>query len=489
MKRFYSALCLTGILAPAFAQEKPNILIIQCDHLTQRVVGAYGETRGVTPTIDRIAAQGVVFTNAYIGCPLSQPSRAGLWTGLMPHQTNVRSNSDIPFNKTIPDHIPTLGDLFTKAGYQAVHFGKTHDMGALRGFSHKEPTAKPFNDPNFPVNQDSFLDVGTCEDVTDFLSKPHDQPFICIADFQNPHNICGFIGALTNGQAPDIDTTQLPGLPANFEVQDWSKIPTPVQYICCSNRRMFQASHWSDRDYRHYIAAFQYYTRMVDKQIDQVLQALYSTPNGKNTVIVLLADHGDGMASHRLVTKHISFYDETTRIPMIVSGAGIKNQAKIKNEPLIQATTDLLPTLCDISGIAIPDCKPGISFYPLLKGEKMEKQHPFVASEWHSEYDVIYTPGRMIRSKQYKYTHYQEENGEELYDLKNDPGERINLAYDPKYKKILRQHRELLKNYTVNTNDDYYSLKANTKDCGRQHTPGYPSHTGEGGCDIQSKRK
>lgn len=486
MNRFFSALCLTGAITPAFSQEKPNILIIQCDHLTQRVVGAYGETRGVTPTIDRIASEGVVFSNAYIGCPLSQPSRAGLWTGLMPHQTNVRSNSDTPYNTAIPAEIATLGELFSDAGYQAVHFGKTHDMGALRGFTHKEPVAKPFTDPNFPINNDSFLDVGTCEDVTGFLSQTHTQPFICIADFQNPHNICGFTGALTNGTAPAIDPATLPALPDNFEIKNWADIPTPIQYICCSSRRMFQASQWSEMQYRHYIAAFQYYTRMVDRQIEEVLQALHSTPAGRNTIIVLLADHGDGMASHRLVTKHISFYDETTRIPLIISGSGVKPQQKLKNEPLIQATTDLLPTLCDLADIRIPEEKPGISFRPLLEGKKMKKTHPFVASEWHSEYDVIYTPGRMIRSKNYKYTHYKEGNGEELYDLKNDPGERNNLAKDPSFRKVLEQHRNLLKEYTVRTNDDYFTLKADTQGCGRDHAPGYPGHTGEGGCDIQS---
>ena len=89
----------------------------------------------------------------------------------MPHQTNVRSNSAEHINPPLPDSIPTLGSLFTANGYEAVHFGKTHDMGSLRGFRHKEPVAKPFTDPEFPVNNDSFLDVGTCEDAVAYLSN------------------------------------------------------------------------------------------------------------------------------------------------------------------------------------------------------------------------------------------------------------------------------------------------------------------------------
>ena len=328
MKTIYPFMGLALCSVTAQAQEKPNFLIIQCDHLTQRVVGAYGQTQGCTLPIDEVASRGVIFSNAYVGCPLSQPSRAALWSGMMPHQTNVRSNSSEPINPRIPENVPTLGSLFSENGYEAVHFGKTHDMGSLRGFKHKEPVAKPFTDPEFPVNNDSFLDVGTCEDAVAYLSNPPEEPFICIADFQNPHNICGFVGANEGVHTDRPISETLPELPANFDVEDWSNIPKPVQYICCSHRRMTQASHWNEENYRHYIAAFQHYTKMVSKQVDSVLKALYSTPAGKNTIVIIMADHGDGMASHRMVTKHISFYDEMTNVPFIFAGPGIKQQQR-----------------------------------------------------------------------------------------------------------------------------------------------------------------
>ena len=91
MKTIHSFMGMALCSFPVMAQQSPNFLIIQCDHLTQREVGAYGADPSCTPPIDRIASQGVTFANAYVGCPLSQPSRAALWSGLMPHQTNVRS--------------------------------------------------------------------------------------------------------------------------------------------------------------------------------------------------------------------------------------------------------------------------------------------------------------------------------------------------------------------------------------------------------------
>lgn len=460
----------------AFAQEQPNFLIIQCDHLTQRVVGVYGETQGVTPNIDNVAKQGVAFANAYVGCPLSQPSRAALWTGLMPHQTNVRSNTDTKFNVPVTEDVPTLGSLFIAHGYDAVHFGKTHDMGALRGFKHKDPVPQPFDDPDFPVGKGSFLDVGTCEDVVGYLSQPPGQPFICIADFQNPHDICGFVGANEGMHVDKPFHGELPELPVNFEVQNWENLPVPVQYLCCNHRRLAQAAQWNEANYRHYIAAFQHYSRIVDKQVGKVLEALRSTPAGQNTIVIILADHGDGMASHRMITKLVSFYEETTNVPFIIAGPGIQHINKPVYELLTQPTLDLLPTLCELAGIDVPEDKSGISLAPLLLGKEQVNTHPYVVAEWHTEYEEIITPGRMIRSSRYKYTHYLEGNGEELYDLQNDPGEQINLAYDPAYSTILAEHRSMLDDYIRRTNDDYRSLEVKADKCWREHPIGYPNH-------------
>lgn len=484
MKTFYPFIGIALCGLTAHAQEKPNILIIQCDHLTQRVVGAYGKTQGCTRPIDEVASRGVIFANAYVGCPLSQPSRAALWSGMMPHQTNIRSNSEEHINPRLSENIPTLGSLFSENGYDAVHFGKCHDMGALRGFNHKEPVAKPFNDPEFPVNKDSFLDVGTCEDAVAYLSNPPKEPFICVADFQNPHNICGYVGENKGIHENPPVVGELPELPDNFEVEDWNDVPVPIQYICCSHRRMTQAAQWSKENYRHYIAAFQHYTKIVSKQIDSVLKALYSTPAGKNTIVVILADHGDGMGSHRMVTKQISFYDEMTNVPFIFAGPGIKHQNKPIDNLLTQPTLDLLPTLCELAHIAIPSGKQGISLVPVLRGEKQTEFHPYVVSEWHSEYEVIVTPGRMIRSPKYKYTHYLEGNGEELYDMEKDPGERHNLARKTEYTKTLTEHRAMLDDYIARTQDDYRTLKVDAPLKWRSHQPGYPNHEGAGARDI-----
>lgn len=481
MKKAFTLLTAPlAITAMAATSNKPNILIIQCDHLAQRALSVYGSNWNCASVIDSIASQGVAFSNAYVGCPLSQPSRAALWTGLMPHQNQVRSNSFLDDYPVIPSTVSTLGELFSTNGYRAVHFGKTHDREALRGFAHKEPKAETFVDPYFPVNGDSFRDVGTCKDVVNFLhTTSSEKPFICVADFENPHNICGFVGANAGEHLDKPIPFTLPELPDNFEVTNWKDLPPSIQYMCCIHRRMTQAAHWNETNYRYYIAAYQYYTRMVCKQIEQVMTALKESGKADNTIIVVLADHGDGLGSHRMVTKFISFYDEMTNVPFILAGAGIKKQTQPISNVLVTPTLDLLPTLCDIAKINIPSDKKGVSLLPILRGKRVKEVHPYVASEWHSSRDLSITPGRMIRSKRYKYTHYLENNSEELYDLKCDAGEKINLAKNPKYATVLKMHRALLSDYIKKTKDDYFSLKVVVDNKYRSHKPGCVNHVGE----------
>lgn len=475
-------------------QERPNILIIQCDHLSQRVIDRYGETIGLTPVIDSLANTGVVFQDAYVACPLSQPSRAGLWSGTLPHINGVRSNSAEPINALVSEDIPTLGELFTAAGYDAVHFGKTHDMGSLRGFDHTAVVAETFDDLNYPVNQDSFRDVVTTRNVVNYLSnkKASDAPFICIADMINPHNICGYVGAF---QGEYIDESSvpaiygdLPELPANFEIEDWEALPLPLQYLCCTHSRLTQAAHWSPLQYRHYVAAFRYYCKMVCAQLEEIMAALHSTSAGENTIIVLTADHGDGMASHHMVSKHASFYEEMTNVPFIISGANIKSQ-KENVGGLASVTLDLLPTLCGLAGIDTPADKTGVDWSPLLTGRGKVKSPDYVVSQWHTEYEYAITPGRMIRTRDYKYVHYLEGDGEQLFDLRRDKGEMHNLAKDPKYSKVLAKHRKLLKDHVEASADDYFTLKVEVDPRCRAHEVGYHNHVGEDNARSYSRER
>mgnify|MGYP006307867721 CR=1 FL=1 len=156
--------------------SKPNILLIISDHLSPRVIGAYGEAYSCTPNMDRIAARGTMLANAHANCPLCMPSRASFWTSRYPHETNVRSNGRNHENGPLPDDLVTAGDLFTADGYEAMHFGKEHDFGTLRGFERVPVQPRPSAQqphPAWPENSDTERDNDTAATCADWLRQEH----------------------------------------------------------------------------------------------------------------------------------------------------------------------------------------------------------------------------------------------------------------------------------------------------------------------------
>ena len=463
--------------------DKPNILILMTDHLSPNVIGAYGDARGATPSIDRIAERGVTFGRAYTTYPLCQPARASFWTSRFPHETRVLSNGRKHVNGPLPENLVTLGDVFSQGGYQAIHFGKQHDFGTLRGFElvplEALPSATPPH-PAWPENRNTTQDNGTVKQMEAWLSGRRDErPFIAVADLINPHNICAWVGENSSMEGPATNVPipgELPPLPDNFEVEDMHKRPVPVQYICCSHNRLAMGAKWTEENYRHYIAAYTHYSALVDQAIGKIVAALEATPGGENTLLLVMTDHGDGQGCHRMVTKQVSFYDETNRVPFILAGPGVRRREGVENGPLV-SLLDLVPTLCDYAGLAQPPLVRGKSLWPILRGEDVP-HHEYVAGEWHTEWGFNISPGRMIRTDRYKYTRYLEGGGEELFDMAKDPGETRTLVDDPAYAGVLTEHRALLARHLVETGDDFESLEVAADRRWRSHPIGYPNHHG-----------
>jgi choline-sulfatase len=463
--------------------ERPNILIIITDQLSAQALPAYGDTYALTPNIDRITRRGVRFEQCYTNCPLCQPARAAFWTGLFPHQTGVLSNGRKHPVPPVPDDVPTVGALFAAAGYETVHVGKTHDAGSLRGFKVDPLDELPVDaDPAWPVNYDTLRDRYTATRAVEYLQGGEGEgPFLLVVDLHNPPNICGWVGENAYAHEDVPVAVPLPPLPANFETQDMEGRPLPVQYICCSHNRLSQAAPWNETNYRHYLAAYYHYVRRVDDEIGLILDALEARPDGDNTLIVFTADHGDGMAVHRQVTKQVSMYDNTTRVPLAFLGPGVGGEDRADGGALV-SNLDLLPTLCAYAGVDAPEGLWGRSLLPWLAGEDGGSPHPYVVSEWHTEWGFTISPGRMVRTPRCKYVRYLEggEQGlyEELYDMEADPGETRNLVGDPAHGEALARHRTLLADHVERTQDGFFELSWEAAPRWRSHQIGYANHRG-----------
>lgn len=457
---------------------KDNILVIVTDQLTWNALPAYGNTYAKTPNIDRICRDSVMFDSCYTPCPLCQPARSAFWTSRFNHEIDVRSNGRNWPVKPVGNDIPTLGDTFQQAGYDTVHFGKTHDAGALRGFRvvKSESLVREADSPGLPLNDDTFLDISTGRNVVNYLNEyKADKPFLMVADFVNPHNICGWIGAFAGTKENPWIQENLPPLPENFQVDDMETRPKAVQYICCSHNRQAQAAEWDELKYRQYLYAYYYYLSLVDQEIGRVLDTLEHSKAAENTMIVFLADHGESMGARRRVTKDIDFYEEVTRVPFVFKGSGVvARNGKVKG---LASLLDLFPTLCGMADISIPEGVRGMDLSPVIRGTS-EISREYIASEWHTEWGYTVSPGRMIRTERYKYMRYIENGDCELYDLENDPKEMHNCIHEKPYESVREEMEKLLQKHIRETNDDFEQLKVFVDPKYRSHIPGYENHRG-----------
>ncbi len=459
--------------------QRPNILLIFADQLAWRALPAYGDTYAQTPNIDRIARRAVRFSECYTPYPLCQPARAAYWTGRHPHETGVLSNGRRHSVPPLPTEIPTLGELASEAGYATVHFGKQHDAGSLRGFDLAPVRSLPVEAaPAWPLNDDTFQDRYTTQKTVEWLERYDGAaPYLTVADLNNPHNICGWVGE-NEGAHQDVRVAStLPDLPDNFEDRDLAKRPLPVRYICCSHRRLAQAAIWTPSNYRHYLRAYYHYLSRVDTEIGHILDALEARPDAHDTLVIFTADHGDGMAAHRMVTKQVSFIEETTHVPFMIAGPEDRIAGNRDAAHLI-SLLDLFPTLCDFMGIEPPPDLWGRSLRPWLEGTPAGMPHSYVASEWHTEWGFTISPGRMLRTPRYKYTRYLEGDGEELYDLARDRGETTTLIHNPDHAAALEEHRRLLAQHLAETEDTFFNLGWEADERWRSHPPGYANHRG-----------
>ncbi len=463
------------------AEKQKNILILICDQLTWRALPYYGNTFVKTPNLDRITRNSAAFDACYCSFPLCMPSRCSFWSGIYPHETGVLSNGRHWPNEPLSAAVPTLGSVFSEAGYRCVHFGKTHDAGALRGFEIVPVTqgeAEPAS-PAWPIHYDTKNDVDTAKKAVDFLRSDRDpRPLLMVTDFNNPHDICGWIGDFAGEhENPWVEGMELPPLPENFVFDDIANRPRAVQYLCCSHNRQAQTARWSPRDFRYYLAAYYHFIQRVDEMIGLVLDALEESGRGENTLVVFMADHGDALAARAQVTKQVSFYEEVTRVPFVFHGPGVTPRGgPITGSPV--STLDLFPTLCGYAGIKAPGTLRGMDLSPVLRGERDRVDREYVASEWHTEWGFTVSPGRMIRTERFKYTYYIEDRAEELFDLKLDPFEKRNLARDPQYAAPLEELRGHLRSHLEETGDDFLSLSWKADPEWRCHPLGYHNHRG-----------
>ncbi len=412
-----------------------NLLIVIADQLAALALPAYGNRVAKTPHIERLAAESVVFENAYTPSPLCGPSRATLMTGLLPSSSGVFDNAC-----EWRADVPTWGHSLRRAGYRTIIAGKMHFVGPdqLHGFEERVTTdiypadfgwtpdwTNPADRPDWHHSMDSVLSAGPCarsnqidfdEEVMfearrtlfDLARSDDKRPFCLVVSLTHPHDPFNIEQAYWDRYTDtEIDLPQT-AAPAD---------PDPHSRRL---RHMYgmDATPPSDaqiRAARHaYCGAISY----VDDQLGTLRNTLDLAGLAENTTILFLSDHGEMLGERGLWYK-MSFFEGACRVPLIVHAPGRFTPRRVA--PPV-SLLDLLPTLCDLAGAEAPNGIDGRSLLPHLAGAV---GHADVFGEYCAEGALA--PIVMIRRAHWKYVHAPGDP-DQLYDLHADPHELRNLA-------------------------------------------------------------
>lgn len=443
---------------PSGPARRPNIVFIFTDQQHAGMMSCTGNPYVKTPAMDSLAAAGARFERAYCANPVCVPSRFSMMTGVLPSRIGMEDNSGMRL--TVPPRIlaHTMGRIFRDAGYETAYGGKVHtpmDVAAM-GF---DQLTKDQRD-------------GLADACADFLRKQHDRPFLLVASFINPHDICYMairdFARQTGVRQPVLDnareefaaldaalemppgvskedffTRLCPPLPANLEIPAGE--PAGVVPPGARNFRTYVRQNWTEERWRLHRWAYARLTERVDAEIGRVLAALREAGLEENTLVVFSSDHGDHDSAHRLEHKS-TFYEEAARVPLVVTWKGVTKPGLVDSTHLVSTGLDLIPTLCDFAGLPPRPELRGRSLRDLAEGRK--------PLQWRESLVVESGRGRMVRTDRYKYIVYDSGSPrEQLIDLAEDPGEMQNLALDPAAAEVLRGHRQLLKQWYADNNE------------------------------------
>jgi choline-sulfatase len=435
----------------ADGERRPNVLYIMTDQQHAGMLSCAGNPYLKTPAMDSLAATGTRFEKAYATNPVCLPSRVSMMTGYLPSHFGIRSNADArgPIAEEILSR--SMGWIFRKAGYETAYGGKTHWPKGM--------TVQSLGFQTLTGNDRDEL----AQECVRFIQAKHDRPFLLVASFINPHDICymaiddhtratkkeAMYPKSTEARKQLAAALQLPEgisreeffrgvcppLPENHEIPALEPECISTEYVKARTFRNYARENWSDEQWRLHRWAYCRLTERVDGQVGLLLAALRGAGLEERTVIVFSSDHGDMDSAHRLEHKSI-LYEEAVRVPFIVSYKGVTRPGLVDTAHLVSAGLDLIPTLCDFAGIDPPAELPGRSVKPLCSGRSPDA--------WRSELVVESQAGRMLRTERYKYNRYDSgAHREQLIDLEEDPGEMVNLAENADYGEVLERHRRL----------------------------------------------
>ncbi len=465
-----SVLVLAGCSTPnkKAKNQKPNIIYILADDLGYGDLSCYGQTHFQTPNLDKMAAEGMMFTQHYAGTTVCAPSRSSLMTGLHTGHTPIRGNKEWkPEGQwPIPDSTFTIAEMLKSAGYTTGAFGKwglgfveTEGSPNKQGFDefygyNCQRLAHNYypghiwdNEKKVVLEENSEDKFGTYapalihQRALQFIEKNKDKPFFLYYPNIIPH---------AELLLPEENLSEFRGKFLPEKEYKGSEFGDP----------RFRVGGYGTQPESH--AAFAAMVTLLDKQVGEVLAKLKELGLDNNTIVMFSSDNGPHLeggadpdyfdSNGPLQGYKRDLYEGGIREPMIVWWPG-KVEAGSKTDH-VSAFWDVMPTVADIAGIEVPKNIDGISFLPTLLNQNKQVEHDYMYWEFHEQ------GGRKaLRKGNWKLVRYNFFNPEmtttELYDLSKDISEENNLAEE--YPELVKELMELMN--SAHTESEVFPFK------------------------------
>lgn len=463
-----------------------NILFLLTDQHSYETLGYSGNELIRTPNLDRLASEGVYFKNAVCTTPYCSPTRASLLTGQYPHSHGLTGNAS-KVQRLTSDSNTTEG-ICARNGFNTYHSGKWH-VGDKHDFdcyqksplredlakAHRESLAnvsllpargderlhgdvyvtpemdrfiREWEDYNGIVGRigrpaEAHFEQGLVDSAIDWMEENKEDPFMMTVSLNPPH---------APWTAPDpyysmYDPDELK-LPLNFEV-------TPEEYAGCYADKM--GKMMGEANIREKTRCYYAQISLVDDLLGKLLKAVDRLGLREDTLVIYTSDHGDLHGSHGMEGKVVeTFYEEILRVPLIFRHPQLIQAGKVVS---YQANSvDLCPTLLDYCGLQIPETVQGQSLRPWIEGERPADESGYAFAERPMVEFRGYA--RMVRTAEWKYNLHLAPNGqrEELFDLTNDPYEKVNCVAENEHQPIREKLRERLIQHFRDTEDPALDL-------------------------------
>ncbi|CAM4290300.1 arylsulfatase [Zobellia nedashkovskayae] len=453
------------------ANARPNIVYILADDLGYGDLSSYGQQKFSTPNIDKLAKNGILFTQHYSGSTVCAPSRSALLTGMHTGHTVVRGNKEImPEGQyPLPDNTFTMAEAMQKAGYATGAFGKwglgfpgsegdplNQGFDTFFGYNCQRLGHNYYPD-HLWANKDSLVLKGNLgknkgtyapglihEKTLEFIELNKDNPFFLYVASIIPH-------------------AEL-AAPEEIMEKNRGKFPLETPYEGVDDGPEFNQGPYRSQKEPH--TAFVSMVQLLDAQVGEIVAKLEGLGIADNTIVVFTSDNGphtEGGADPEYFDSNGPFrgtkrdlYEGGIRVPMIAAWPG-----KIRpgsTTELVSAFWDMFPTFSDIAGIETPEGLDGISFLPTLLGhEDLQENHEYLYWEFHEK------GGRQaIRKGDWKAVKYDVFGGADvaikLYDLTTDIGEQNNVA--EKNPEVIKEMKTLFEN--ARTPSDVFTFSQET---------------------------